>query len=1824
MVDVAGSIGRVVSPVLEVGKRLAAPIWHQFKYLYNYTTNFKILEKEVDKLKNTRDEIQRKVTAAERNVEEIKHDVNVWQKDVEKTITVAGQLIQEKANNPRCFKGLCPNFIIHYKQSKKAFKLKWDDIDPLFQQEKEFDRVSFPVNPPEIWLTSNDDYLAFESRNSIVKSVWEALNDENVYMVGVYGMGGTGKTTLVQEIGRKAEKDKLFEEIVFVEVTESPDTKKIQIVIADNLGLKFENESEMTKKIYLRMKDKNILLILDNIWEPLEFGKTIGIPFIADRGKNKLLFTTRNLDVLEKMDCSKNFKMGILNEEESWTLFTKTAGNAFQRCELSSLPNDICKECGGLPIVICTVAKALKNRSHPSDWKVALQELREPPKKFIGLLEKEHMKIALSYYYLRDDELKKTFLICSLMENNASILDLFKHVVCLDILEGVNLTMEDARNRLDKLIRDLKDTSLLLDGFKSGHFAMHEVVRVVAIKIAYVDHHVFTMGNDVEREWKDREKLKKCTKISLLGRSNIISQLWPNDLDCPNLEYFYMSNSSFEIPENFFTTMQKLRVLNLVKLQQSSLPSSIDLLINLQTLCLDHSKVEDISVIGKLKKLKVLSLNHSCIMEFPIELGQLTQLRFLDLSNCWKLKIIAPNVISQFSQLEEFYVKRCLIKWNNEELKELMLLSNLTSLELDINDNKMLPKDFFSRELKRFNISTGGGFFQYPKMVNKEEQWLRIFKWFFNSTVKLEELYVIKNVELLGLAESSDYENYIHEMPTMPLFNKKVIFTNLMALVLNNVSFGTIWDNQLSTSSYQNLTQMMLEGCNKITYVFPFSITKGLQQLQYLQIKSCEVLEKIIGEEGEKVVNSIFPQLTQLKLINLPKLIVFYLGIHALELPTLKNLCIYNCQKFTSRYPGFQDYNEEGEVHISDLRFLCLEHKINPNLEVLELRNGLSNISWKSQSKDLEISKDKLASIPVGLLQIFKSIKKLKLDSCAYRKIKSLSYVPNLEVLHVEFCHELLSLLPSSTSFQNLKVLTVSNCNGLVNLTTLSTIKSLVQLRELSISDCRMLIEIVEKEGDATSSSEIVFNNLKKLSFKRLESLTCFSSGNYFFSFSLFEEFIIEECPNMKTFSQGSLCTPKLLKINYGRRWNHTNNQWEKMEVEIEGNDLNKAIQRSYKKQNQDISLDLKLLTLKDDNSMEICYNQHPTSFYQNFTHLIFWKCESIKYAFPSSIAKSLHQLQQLKIQNCKVLEEIVAKEEANAIVKFIFPNVTLLKLEDLPELAAFYPEVHTSEWPKLKELVVRNCDKFTSKYLSFRENNEESELNILDPKSIFLEYEINSNLEVFELEDGVRKISWQSQTKTLNIYYDDSTNIPLGLLQRFYNLKELQLSDSQYKEIISISDLPNLEALHVSFCNRLMSLLSSSASFQNLKVLILFKCRGLIMKLITPAMARSLVQLREMVIKSCGMLTEIVENEGDATTEIVFNNLNKLLLKQLENLTCFCSGKYSFNFPSLEELIIKGCPNMKIFSKGILSTPKLHKILYEIEEVEIGRTDLNASIQQAHKEKVDSFSKELTLCGKDIMSISQGELQENFGKVLTLQLIKDEYAYIPIHILTKFTSLEELILKVNSYEEIFSCGEGEEYVGALAKLKVLKLQGLFNLKCIWKQEFHFKSILHNLQCLWVQYCHNLMTLLPSSSFENLKSLMVWHCNGMQNLMTSSTVKSLVCLESLSIEECGMMVEVLANKEDMEKGEIVFEKLKELSLFNLESLTCFFSGNYTLKFQFLESLHVRKCSKMKTFSREGLNMPRLEWVNWENCSTDLNLVTQQLQDDCSKLWERFP
>lgn len=136
----------------------------------------------------------------------------------------------------------------------------------------------------------------------------------------------------------------------------------------------------------------------------------------------------------------------------------------------------------------------------------------------------------------------------------------------------------------------------------------------------------------------------------------------------------------------------------------------------------------------------------------------------------------------------------------------------------------------------------------------------------------------------------------------------------------------------------------------------------------------------------------------------------------------------------------------------------------------------------------------------------------------------------DMRALEVHDCGKLNILVPSSVSFENLTTLEVSSCHGLKHLMAHSTAKSLVQLTRMSITDCKMMEEIIVCSGDEVKE-DIVFTRLKCLGLSCLPNLARFCSGNCTLEFPLLEIVTLRHCTKMKTLPQERLSAPKLQSV---------------------------------------------------------------------------------------------------------------------------------------------------------------------------------------------------------------------------------------------------------------------------------------------------------------------------------------------------------------------------------------------------------------------------------------------------------------------------------------------------------------------------------------------------------------------------------------------------------------------------------------------------------------------------------------------------------------------
>jgi len=226
--------------------------------------------------------------------------------------------------------------------------------------------------------------------------------------------------------------------------------------------------------------------------------------------------------------------------------------------------------------------------------------------------------------------------------------------------------------------------------------------------------------------------------------------------------------------------------------------------------------------------------------------------------------------------------------------------------------------------------------------------------------------------------------------------------------------------------------------------------------------------------------------------------------------------------------------------------------------------------------------------------------------------------------------------------------------------------------------------------------------------------------------------------------------------------------------------------------------------------------------------------------------------------------------------------------------------------------------------------------------------HKIFPNLKEFQVRNSSFEILFPTKGTT------DHLNKQISKQLRMLMLFELEKLEYIWQEDFPLDHplLQYLEDLRLLNCPSLISLVPSSTSFTNLTCLEVGDCKELVY-LITCSTAKSLVQLKALKIKNCEKMLDVVKIDDEKAEEkIVFENLEYLEFTSLSGLRSFCYGKQAFIFPSLLFFIVKGCPQMKIFSSALTVAPYL--VAIEVEEKnKRWKGDLNTTIEQMFIEKV-------------------------------------------------------------------------------------------------------------------------------------------------------------------------------------------------------------------------------------------------------------------------------
>ncbi|XP_030519636.2 probable disease resistance protein At4g27220 [Rhodamnia argentea] len=973
------SVDPVVSILWDVLKWVVIPIKRQFGYVMSSKRYARDLQKEVGKLESEDERIQNAVREAGDNLRHVHSHVSEWQGSAEKVLRESGELLGdfEKASKTCCY-GTLPDPNFRYQFSRKA-KDKIEVIQDLARKGcefKELNDISSRAPAPGIVTartrtrregkevvqsttatasassasTSIRDDGVIKSRAQMIRDIIDALADNSNRVVGVYGMGGVGKSTLLVDTERRIREEKSFDLVAKADVSENPDVKRIQGEIAHSLGLDIKNEEYINvraERLHTRLEKeerekKKVLIILDNLWERLDLDK-VGIPCgPGNKARGcKLLLTARDQRVLRReMLCDSAFLLGGLENVEAKRLFEKTVGGKVT-VELEPLVEEALRISAGLPFLIVAISKLFIDTSY-SECDYALKQIwSEDTGKVIT------KRLQLSYGRI-SEEAKSLLRLCVAYGVSKPYPDyLARYGFGLRIFQGVS-SVQEARVRLGSLIHTLQASSLLLDGEEdAGGFKIHDLVREFVASFASTNRPLLILKD--KDKWEttlSEERLKICEAICF---PYVDLEELPKELICPELRIFLLleNERSLEISDSYFNSMKNLMALDLSGIRLSRSPSPFQFMENLHTLCVDDCSVEDVSVLGKLKGLQILSLQHSDIQQLPKEIGQLTELRLLDLDYCSKLQIIEPGVLGRLTKLEELYMKDSFDRWSageqtpatNAGLIELNNMKNLRTLHVSIPNPSALPRDLDVEKLTKYKIQIGDvrgwGDYKGSRMLelNLDGTSDVLRKECFQSILaKADALYLYKldrTEKSISALSSEGFPKLKHlQVEDSPSFrcilerSSLPTFEALETLLLNNLINleKILCTKNISIGSFSTLKVVRVEGCDKIEVLFPRSVARELPQLEEIKVVGCKLMRGIVEADGDRGKFEL-PKLRVLKLYWLP-----------------------NIENFITTGSSPSRSTSDDQIG-TQIAFFNGQQDAFPHLETLEV-NGLDNIGF--------------------------------------------------------------------------------------------------------------------------------------------------------------------------------------------------------------------------------------------------------------------------------------------------------------------------------------------------------------------------------------------------------------------------------------------------------------------------------------------------------------------------------------------------------------------------------------------------------------------------------------------------------------------------------------------------------------------------------------------------------------------------------------------------------------------------------------------------------------------------------------------------------------
>ncbi|CAN7057639.1 unnamed protein product [Brassica oleracea var. botrytis] len=808
------------------------------KYILELEDNLEALQTVAPRLEAVKVDLQNQLEMAERKGLRGLHEFKVWISEVEAIQPKVDKLLEDRSAEIERLSmyGYCSsNFFLTYCYGKDVFEIL-EKVQSILSS-KSSGEVARIGPPPGVEERATQRTVGLEK---MLEATWSRLMEKDVGILGLYGMGGIGKTTLLKQINKKLleKKKDEFGVVIFVVVSQNLQVGKIQNEISERLGLcdmawEKKTQKEKASRIYDVLRRTRFVMLLDDIWRKVDIEDEIGIPLPSPENRSKVVFTTRSKYVCGRMG-PHDVEVKQLDPENAWELFRqKVRGTTLDNDpKILQLARKVCEKCKGLPLALNVIGETMACKTTVREWQWAIDVLNTNAAKY-SEVEDEILKVLkLSYDDLKDETVQECFQYCALFpEDNKIEKDvLVEYWISEGIINGGG-DREIAINQGYRIIGILVNACLLMPVDTFEIVTMHDVLRQMALWVASnfgkeEEKFIVKTGAGLHQMPQVRD-WKAVRRMSLAN--NEIKNISISPV-CPNLTTLLLAyNNLVNISGEFFLSMPNLVILDLCSNKNlTKLPEEVSSLVSLRYLDLSRTRLENL----------------------PVGFGKLIQLRYLDLSDVQTLQSI--SVVSSLVNIEILLLDQTTFV-SLELIEDIKLLENLKGLGVSINDVVVLKH--------LFNI---------PKLAS-----------------------CIEYISLEGIVAK---DGPLQLETAMASLRSIVIQGSIISDIMEHTRYGC---RSISAICFQNLTFVAFVRVSGIqdlswlifavnlTFVLVHGPSPELQEIVSREKVSCKLNKGSSIEPFRKLHTIHLSCLTELKSIYWERL----------ELPSLKRVIIKHCPK---------------------------------------------------------------------------------------------------------------------------------------------------------------------------------------------------------------------------------------------------------------------------------------------------------------------------------------------------------------------------------------------------------------------------------------------------------------------------------------------------------------------------------------------------------------------------------------------------------------------------------------------------------------------------------------------------------------------------------------------------------------------------------------------------------------------------------------------------------------------------------------------------------------------------------------------------------------